>query len=216
MISKLHYITQEVEGKSHAQLADEACGAGADWVQLRVKNKPAAEWKKIALEVQGICKRHGAKFIINDNVALVKELGADGVHLGKEDMSTAEARKILGTAFIIGGTANTFEDIKRHALYGVDYIGLGPLRFTATKEKLSPILGIEGFKGILKKCKEENIRIPVIAIGGITVNDVSQILDTGVYGVAVASLITHSANKTLLVKELNMALRAKSQLSIKQ
>jgi thiamine-phosphate pyrophosphorylase len=199
MISKLHYITQEVEGKTHAQLAEEACIAGIDWVQLRVKNKSYTEWKAIALDTLAVCRKHHAKLIINDNVELAKEIRVDGVHLGKEDISTAEARKILGSNFIIGGTANTFEDIKMHAS-NVDYIGLGPYRFTSTKEKLSPILGIEGYKQIINKCKANNITIPIIAIGGITSNDVAALLNTGVYGIAIASAITFSKDKKETIK----------------
>ncbi|MHB8261850.1 MAG: thiamine phosphate synthase [Bacteroidia bacterium] len=201
MISKLHYITQEVEGKTHAQLAEEACLAGVDWIQLRVKNKPYPEWKAIALETLVVCRKHHAKLIINDNVELAKEINADGVHLGKDDLSISEARKIVGTKFIIGGTANTFEDIKMHTASGIDYIGLGPFRFTSTKEKLSPILGIEGYKQIINKCRDNNITIPIIAIGGITTNDISEILNTGVYGVAIAGSITHSPNKKETIKE---------------
>ncbi len=216
MISKLQYITQEVEGKTHVQLAEEACAAGADWVQLRLKNKSLSEWKEIALETQLVCRKYKAKFIINDNVALAKEVGADGVHLGKEDISTAEARKILGDEFIIGGTANTFEDIKMHAAAGVNYIGLGPFRFTSTKDRLSPILGVEGYKSIIEKCKAENMRIPVVAIGGITVGDISEIMETGIYGIAVASEITYAENKVDRVKELIKALNTKSKLFIRQ
>ncbi|HXB40871.1 MAG TPA: thiamine phosphate synthase [Bacteroidia bacterium] len=216
MISKLHYITQELPGKSHVQLAEEACASGVDWVQLRVKNKPYTDWKQIALETLAVCKKYKAKLIINDNVSLVKEIGADGVHLGKEDISIAEARKILGNNFIIGGTANTFEDIKVHAAAGVNYIGLGPFRFTSTKEKLSPILGTEGYKSINEKCKSANICIPIIAIGGITVNDISEILETSIYGVAVASVITNAENKLDTIKELIKALNTKSKLFIRQ
>lgn len=194
MISKLHYITQEVEGKTHAQLAEEACIAGVTWVQLRVKKKSYTEWKAIAIDTLAVCKKHHAKLIINDNVELAKEINADGVHLGKEDISTADARKLLGSNFIIGGTANTFEDIKMHAP-NVDYIGLGPFRFTSTKEKLSPILGIDGYEQIINKCRANNIAIPIIAIGGITSNDVPVLLNTGVYGIAMASAITFSKDK---------------------
>src|ERR1700758_5408380 len=112
MILKLQYITQDVEGKSHMQLAEEACIAGVGWIQLRLKNKAEEEVKKIAIATQDVCIKNNARLIINDNVSLVKEIGADGVHLGKEDMNPVEARKILGNNFIIGGTANTFEDIK--------------------------------------------------------------------------------------------------------
>jgi len=208
MIAKLHYITQEVQGKTHQQLAEEACQVGATWVQLRVKNESAEEWKAIALETISICKKHQAKLIINDNVTLAKEIGADGVHLGKQDLSTLEARKILGTDFIIGGTANTFEDIKMHVAAKVDYIGLGPFKFTSTKEKLSPIVGLEGYKRIMKQCEEEGITIPIIAIGGITPHDVEEIINTGVYGVAIAGYINYAENKSKIVKEFLFHLEA--------
>jgi len=201
MISKLQYITQEMEGFTHAQLAEEACMDGVDWIQLRVKNKSLAEWKKIALDTLAVCKKYNAKLIINDNVSLTKEIGAAGVHLGKLDMTTSEARKILGNKFIIGGTANTFEDIKMHAAAGVDYVGLGPFRFTTTKETLSPVLGIEGYTTILQRCSAEKINIPIISIGGIVSNDISEILSTGVYGVAVAGAITFSKNKIETIQQ---------------
>jgi thiamine-phosphate pyrophosphorylase len=209
MISKLHYITQELEGKTHAQLAEEACIAGVDWIQLRVKNKPHAEWKAIGIETLAVCRKYHAKLIINDNVELAKKINADGVHLGKEDISTAEARKILGSNFIIGGTANTFEDIKMHSP-NVNYIGLGPFCFTSTKEKLSPILGIEGYKQIVNKCKGNNITTPILAIGGITSNDVSELLNTGIYGIAIASAITFSKNKKETIKEFMLQLEDKT------
>ena len=206
MISKLQYITQDIPNKTHIQLAEEACVAGIDWIQLRLKNKTYSEWKQIALEALEVCNRYNAKLIINDNVQLAKEINAHGVHLGKQDMPTAEARKILGNDFIIGGTANTFEDIKMHIAAGVDYIGLGPFRFTTTKEKLSPVLGVEGYQKIMQQCKAENINIPIIAIGGILSDDVENIINTGVYGVAVAGAITHSSNKNETVNEFLKAL----------
>src|SRR5246127_4479462 len=128
MISRLHYITQDIENTSHTQLVEDACKAGVNWVQLRLKNKSYEDWKAIAEEALAICKKHNAKLIINDNVALAKEIGADGVHVGKQDMPVAKAREILGSGFIIGGTANTFEDVELHAKSGADYVGLGPFR----------------------------------------------------------------------------------------
>ncbi|MGZ3865727.1 MAG: thiamine phosphate synthase [Bacteroidia bacterium] len=201
MISKFQYITQEVEGKTHAQLAEEACIAGVDWIQLRVKNRSAEEWRKIAIETLSVCKKRNAKLIVNDNVLLAKEIVADGVHLGKDDMSSLDARKILGDKFMIGGTANTFEDIKKHVAAGVDYVGVGPFRFTTTKDKLSPILGLDGYKTIIEKCKADDISVPVIAIGGIMAEDVSEIIESGVYGVAVAGAITFANDKEQMVKE---------------
>ncbi|MBI5219918.1 MAG: thiamine phosphate synthase [Bacteroidia bacterium] len=196
MISKLHYITQETESKTHWQLAEEACACGVDWVQLRVKGMPEDTWKDIAVKTQNICVKYGTKFIINDNVLLAQKILADGVHLGKNNMNPEDARKILGEHFLIGGTANTFEDILILADAGVDYIGLGPFRFTKTKDQLSPVLGITGYKKILQQCTDHKINIPVIAIGGILPDDVAELMNTGIYGIAVSSAINNSLKKT--------------------
>jgi thiamine-phosphate pyrophosphorylase len=187
-ISKLHFIT------ANPQHAEEACKGGADWIQLRVKHRNDDDWKMIAEETKGICKNYGAKLIINDSVKLAKLVGADGVHLGKEDMPPDEARKMLGPGFIIGGTANTLEDIIRLGALKVDYIGLGPFRYTQTKTNLSPIIGLEGYLELMKACVVEQVKVPVIAIGGIKLNDVEEILATGVYGIAVSSAIGSSGD----------------------
>lgn len=200
MISNLHYITQDIEGLSHQELASKACEAGVDWVQLRIKNKPYAECLKIAMETKAICEKHKAKLIINDNVAIAKEINADGVHLGKSDMNPLDARKVLGENSIIGGTANTFEDIVKLSNEGADYVGLGPYRFTKTKENLSPVIGIEGYNKIMNQCKENNILTPIIAIGGINTKDVISIIDTGVDGIAISSAITLSTDIRSSVK----------------
>ncbi len=189
MIARLQYITQDVESMSHQGLATIACSAGVDWVQLRVKNTSYNEWLDIALKTELICRKYHAKLIINDNVHIAKIVKADGVHLGKTDMSPREARQVLGSNIIIGGTANTFEDIQQLSDTGVDYIGLGPFRFTSTKENLSPILGIEGYKSIIAQCRQNGITTPIIAIGGIKVEDVKQLIVTGIYGIAVSSAI---------------------------
>lgn len=201
MISRLHYITQQLKNVSHADLAKSACQAGIDWVQLRVKNRSYNDQLEIAQSTKEICKHYDAKLIINDNVKLAKEINADGVHLGKTDMDPVEARSVLGPDFIIGGTANTFEDIERLAKAKVDYIGLGPYRFTVTKENLSPILGLEGYRLILKKCNESGVNIPIISIGGIKSGDIKLLRTTGVYGVAVSSAINLSDNKNAEVKK---------------
>lgn len=188
-ISKLQYITQDVADKAHWQLVEHACKAGVQWIQLRMKNRSYAEFLEAAIKSVAICRLYNCKLIINDNVEVAMACKADGVHLGKTDMDTATARKILGNDVIIGGTANTFDDIERLANSGVDYIGLGPYRFTHTKENLSPILGLQGYEQTMNRCVAKNITTPVIAIGGIHKEDVSKILNTGVYGVAVASSI---------------------------
>ena len=206
MISRLHYITQDLPDFSHSQLAEFACKGGADWVQLRVKNKSFDEWLKIAEETKLICLKYGAKIIINDNVQIAKEVGADGVHLGKEDMNPKEARKILGNNFIIGGSSNTMDDVKWLMDNGVDYIGVGPYRFTSTKEKLNPILGLDGLRQISKVFKTFETLAPVpplIAIGGIRLEDIESLMQTGIYGVAVSSAINLSEDKSEATKKFS-------------
>jgi len=202
-ISNLHYIT------TNAQAAELACRGGVRWVQLRVKNLPAAEWKQRALDVQVVCRYHGATFILNDNPALALEIGADGVHLGKQDMPPAEARALLGPQFTIGGTANTFADIEKLMAAGVDYIGLGPFRFTTTKEKLSPILGLAGYADILAQCRAAGFTTPIVGIGGVALADVAALFATGLHGVAVSGAIGGAASPAaatqFFMKELSDA-----------
>jgi thiamine-phosphate pyrophosphorylase len=200
---KLQYITQEIAGKSHWQLAEEACRAGVRWVQLRVKNMPLEEWKEIAMKTKAITDQYQATLIINDSLQVALAAGAHGVHLGKQDMSVAEAKKQVPTGFIVGGTANTFEDIIRLAEEGADYIGLGPFRFTTTKEKLSPVLGLEGYSQIMQQCLLSNISVPVVAIGGIVPEDLPKLMETGIAGVAVASAIAHGTDKKDVVDQFN-------------
>ena len=189
-ISKLHYLT------TNAQAAELACQGGVRWVQLRVKNLPAAAWRQRALDVQAVCRQYDTTLIVNDNPALALAIGAAGVHLGKQDMPPAEARALLGPGFIIGGTANTFADVEALVAAGVDYIGLGPLRFTATKEKLSPILGLAGYAAILGQCRAAGFTTPVIGIGGVGLGDVAALRATGLHGVAMSGAIGSATNPT--------------------
>ena len=193
-ISSIQFITQPTKGKSHAELANEACSAGIDWIQLRLKNADDFIWEQEAVETWEVCQEYGATFIVNDNVEVAQRVNADGVHLGKNDMSPKEARAILGDDKIIGGTANTFEDIKKLRQQGVDYIGLGPLRFTETKNNLSPTLGFEGYENIIQQLKEEGISTPIIGIGGIVINDIQSLKKVGVKGIALSGLLAHSDN----------------------
>ena len=205
-ISRLHYISMETERMSHLQAIEAVCRAGADWVQLRVKNRSEKEVLDLANKARQITLTYQSTLIINDFVEIAKQVHADGVHLGLNDMSRTEARAILGKNMIIGGTANTFEDIQRQAGAGVDYLGVGPFRFTQTKDNLSPVLGAEGYKILLEKCKASGINIPIIAIGGITANDVAVIMESGVHGVAVAGSITNSSDIAATVQKFNKQL----------
>jgi thiamine-phosphate pyrophosphorylase len=201
MIGRLHFISQESNGITHLQNIETACQAGVKWIQLRVKDKPLAEVKALAEDAKSICLQWGARLIINDYPQIAEAIGADGLHLGKEDMPLAQARRMVGN-MIIGQTANTFEDVWYHSGNGADYIGLGPFAYTTTKQKLSPILGLEGYRKIMQRCQDEGITTPILAIGGIELKDISSIMQTGVHGIAVSSLICKAENCKLMVASI--------------
>ncbi len=199
----LQFISHYTDTISYLDSIRLALEGGCRWVQLRVKNATIDELRPMALEAQKMCREAGATFIIDDQVSLVKEIGADGVHLGKNDMPVAEARKILGPDFIIGGTANTFADVKMHYESGANYIGCGPFRFTTTKEKLSPVLGLEGYREIVEQMRTNGINLPIVAIGGITAEDIPAIMKTGVTGIALSGTVLRAADP---VKEMQRLL----------
>ncbi len=193
-MGQVQFITHYTEKYSYLDAARMALEGGCRWIQLRMKDASAEEIAPVALQVQALCRSCKATFIIDDHVELVKAIGADGVHLGKNDMPVAEARRILGDETIIGGTANTYEDVKNHWLDGANYIGCGPFRYTTTKQKLSPILGLEGYKEIIRRMRAEGINLPIVAIGGITFEDIPAIMRTGVTGIALSGTVLRAEN----------------------
>ncbi|MFD2942795.1 thiamine phosphate synthase [Flavobacterium notoginsengisoli] len=208
MYSKLQYISQGETIETQLYNIHQALNAGCTWVQMRFKNQTAKDTFTLAEAVKLLCEEYLATFIVNDDLHLAEQIAADGVHLGLTDTKIDEARALLGSTKIIGGTANTFEDIQNHVQNGCDYIGLGPFRFTATKEKLSPILGLSGYFDILQKIKKNKIEIPVYAIGGITLRDLNPLMETGIHGIAVSGIITESLEKEKLVQQLKEKLYA--------
>lgn len=192
---RLQFITHHNDRFTYTDSARLALEGGCRWVQLRMKGAEKHEMEAQALIVQAMCKEYGATFIIDDDVHLAKRIKADGVHLGKEDMPVAEARKILGSGFIIGATVNSFDDILRHTGSAIpDYFGCGPYRFTTTKERLAPTLGLDGYRYIVEHMREHNIRIPLVAIGGIRSEDIAQLLTSGVDGIALSGSIINADN----------------------
>ncbi len=198
----LQFITHHTERRDEIAGAREALEGGCRWIQLRMKDADAATVAATALRLKPLCRQYGATLILDDHVELVAATGADGVHLGKQDLPVAEARKILGPECIIGATANSFDDIVKTAEAGADYIGLGPFRFTTTKKKLSPILGVEGYRDIMAACRASGISLPVVAIGGIALEDVTPLMQTGITGVAVSGCILSAANPAEYTRKL--------------
>ena len=188
-MAHVQFITHTSARYTYADSARLALAGGCRWIQLRMKDAQREEIIATAAEILPLCREVGATFILDDHVELVELTGADGVHLGKNDMPIAEARRQLGHNKIIGGTANTFEDILAHAEAGADYIGCGPFRFTTTKKNLSPILGLEGYARIVEQMRQNNISLPIVAIGGIAFEDIPAILQTGVTGIALSGSV---------------------------
>ncbi len=189
-ISKLQFIT------TNAAEAEQACEGGLDWIQLRLKNVSYDEYYAKGKEVQAVCKKYNATFIINDDVKLALDLDADGVHVGKEDpLPQHYIDEMISKNKIIGCTANAIEDLEHLSGKAVGYIGLGPFRFTTTKKNLSPVLGIEGYRNLFEQIRERKLVLPpVIGIGGITENDVPELLLTGLHGIAISGAIGNAPN----------------------
>ena len=192
----LQFITHPSDKMTILEEIENTVNGGCKWVQLRMKNAPREEIIEIATKAKDICKEHECILVIDDYVDIAKELALDGVHLGKNDMAPTEAREILGEEFIIGVTANTIDDIEAVRHLDIDYIGLGPFRFTQTKEKLSPVLGLNGYQDIIAKKKASSINLPVVAIGGIKYEDVEDIMSTGVDGIAVSGGLINADDMT--------------------
>ncbi|HUB59552.1 MAG TPA: thiamine phosphate synthase [Puia sp.] len=208
-LSRLYFVTMDrvpgvTDGAVMAPLGqvEAACRAGIRLIQLRMKEASDEEFLMTARDAMKICRAWGSRLIINDRVAVAAAVDADGVHVGQEDLPVREARRMLGKGKIVGGTANTMGDIREHYKGGADYIGLGPYRYTTTKKKLSPILGLEGYSKVVRQMDAEGISVPIYAIGGIGVEDVGGLVGAGVYGVAFSGMLVRAADRARMVTEL--------------
>ena len=190
----IQFITHSNTRYDYVEGARLALEGGCRWIQLRMKDAQEVDFLLAAKQIGAMCKEYGATFILDDHVEWVGITGADGVHLGKNDMPVDEARNQLGANRIIGGTANTFEDVERLWRQGANYIGCGPYRFTTTKKSLSPVFGLDGYRHIISKMKAHDINIPVVAIGGILQPDIKDVMATGVSGIAVSGAILNAEN----------------------
>jgi thiamine-phosphate pyrophosphorylase len=208
MIPKLHYISQGSSLKEHIEHIQKACNAGAELVQLRVKDCSQKKLLAIAQEAREITAHFQTRLIINDNYKLAKEVKADGVHLGGTDACPISARKHLYTWQIIGGTAHTLQDCEALVEKQVDYISLGPFSTTTTKETTASTLGVSSYKAIIE---ELGTTTPILAVGGITLDDVTKILEAGIDGIAVSKAITTDFNSIRSFNELLSASSTQEQ-----
>lgn len=204
-MEKLQYISQGFTIEDQELNIRKAIDNGIKWIQIRWKNASENELIKLCEVSKKICSDNQTVCIINDYIHIAKMVDADGVHLGLKDTSIDIARQILGENKIIGGTANSISDVLQRMNESCDYIGLGPLRFTSTKEQLSPILGFEGYKKIIQDLKEKGLEIPkIFAIGGVVLKDIELLQQIGIYGVAVSGQIT---NQPSIINEFKIAMQ---------
>jgi thiamine-phosphate pyrophosphorylase len=200
-IGRLHILTDTVLQKrfSHMELTEQAIAGGADAVQFRQKSGATREMIEAAGSMQDACKKADVNLFVNDRVDVAMAVQAEGVHLGQNDFPIPLARKLLGPEVIIGGSASNLEEARKCLLEGADYVGFGPVYATSSKGDAGPASGLDLLKKIV-----ESVPLPVIAIGGITEENLPEVLKTGVHGIAVISAVCcqndpEAATRTLRV-----------------
>lgn len=172
-----------LEGKSLATAVEEALKGGVTFLQLREKDLPKEEFLKLALEIKGVCKRYNVPFVINDDVDIALKSGADGVHVGQDDMAALKAREILGKDAIIGVSVHNLKEAEKALSDGADYLGVGAVFSTSTKKDAENV----PFETLREICQKTGL--PVVAIGGINSGNIEKLKGSGIKGVAVVSAI---------------------------
>lgn len=190
-VGRLHVITDtSVQSRhGHVDLARLVLGAGATTVQYRRKDASTRVMLGEAAAIRELCLRHRASLIVNDRADVALACDAHGVHLGADDLPLSLARTLLGPARAIGGSADSGDEAAALAAAGADYAGIGPVFGTRSKGDTGPVLGLDGLRAAVTRAAEAPAPIPLIAIGGITLDNVAAVLETGVHGVAVLSAI---------------------------
>ena len=177
----------------------EALDGGATCIQLREKQLDDKTFLQEAIEIQKLCKEYHVPFIVNDNVEIAKDMHADGIHVGQSDMEALDVRKALGNDVILGVSAQTVEQAKKAEAHGADYLGVGAVFPTGSKDDAEDV-SYETLKAIC-----EAVSIPVIAIGGITQDNVKDLAGSGIVGFAVISAIFAQKDITQATKDLKQA-----------
>lgn len=201
-MERLLYISQGKDSQAHIDNIQLMLDSGCRWIQLRMKNVTAETLLPTAETAKKLCDQFGAALSINDHPEVARDVEAWGVHLGLHDMPVNEAREIVGSQIKIGGTVNTVDDIKQRVKEGVDYVGLGPLHYTKTKEHLSPLLGHRGVRTVMDFVKAQGYDLPIFVVGGVTKSDIKSLIESGVFGVGISTILTESHFPEELVIEL--------------
>jgi thiamine-phosphate pyrophosphorylase len=203
-IGKLHVLTDTALQSrfSHSELAGLAIRGGADTIQYRQKSGSTREMIRIAAQMKQVCSDHGVPLIVNDRVDVAIAAKADGVHLGQDDFPIPLARELLGQEMIIGASASNMEEVEKCLLDGADYVGFGPVYPTTSKDDAGLVKGVASLVQVAKA-----VPVPIIAIGGISLDNVSEILETGIHGIAVISSVCCQEDPEQATKALYQMLR---------
>ncbi len=193
-IEKLHFITHDIPQYTHVEQAQLACEAGAKWIQYRCLSKADDELLADIHLIANICDDWGATLIVTDHIHLKGKADIQGFHIEDMDADFIALRKQIGEEYTLGGSANTADNLFRLAKEGADYAGFGPFKLTTTKPNNSPLLGIKGYVDALEKLAAKSIELPILAVGGVTLQDVAPLLCTGIFGIAASSAINQAAD----------------------
>ncbi len=191
-IEKLHFITHDIPKLTHIEQAQIACNAGAKWVQYRCLTKDDDELLKDIHAIAEICDDWGSTLIVTDHIHLNGKADIQGFHIEDFDANFVKLREKLGEAVTIGGSATTLAGLIRLAEEGADYAGFGPFYTTTTKPNNAALLGIAGYQQAMEALQGMQIDLPVLAVGGVTINDVDALMQTGIFGIAVSSAINQA------------------------
>lgn len=200
---KLYFIcgTTTCQGKDLYSVVEEALKGGITLFQFREKGKGALEGKEkveLAIRLQNLCKKYNVPFIVNDDIELALEIAADGVHVGQDDLGVDEIRKLMPDK-IIGLSIGNEEELKQSKVEYVDYVGVGPVFITQSKDDAGGAIGYEGLE-LMRKLLPT---MPLVAIGGIQTEHIKDIMKTNVNGVSIISAISYSKNIEKTVREMN-------------
>lgn len=188
-IEKFHYITHDIPQLTHIEQVQNACEAGAKWIQYRCLSKPDDELLKDINAIAEICDDWGTTLIVTDHIHLNGKADIQGFHIEDMNADFTALRKQVGNDITLGGSANTVENLIRLAKEGADYAGFGPFFTTETKPNNYPLLSIEDYTLALRQLKDLNIELPVLAVGGIKIYDLEALMQTGIYGIAVSGAV---------------------------
>jgi thiamine-phosphate pyrophosphorylase len=191
-IEQLHFITHDLNTLSHVEQARIVCEAGGKWIQYRCLTKDDDALLADINEIATICDDWGATLIVTDHIQMQGKADIQGFHIEDMNADFLKIRAQVGEACTIGGSSNTIEGLLRLAKEGVDYAGFGPFAHTDTKPNSYPHLGVQGYEQAMLKLKEMQVNLPVLAVGGVTINDVEALMQTGIFGIAVSSAINQA------------------------